>query len=107
MTLQKAVALKACWKVSMQAIIFWAHRLKKISDNQYQYLYRQLSAKGYRKCEPLPLPAEEPSLVREILDVHRNAHGRTVPELGEFLGMPEATFRSDYWRNLASLRLVV
>jgi Zn-dependent peptidase ImmA (M78 family) len=45
-TLPKAVALRSCWKNSMQSIIAHGHRLGVISDGQYEYLFRQLCAKG-------------------------------------------------------------
>lgn len=45
--------LKRKWNVSMQAIIYRARQLDVISQNQYNYLMRQISLKGYRKKEPL------------------------------------------------------
>jgi Zn-dependent peptidase ImmA (M78 family) len=54
MTLQKAAELKLYWKVSMQAIIVRAYQCRKITRNQFSYLFRQLSAKGYRKCGQHP-----------------------------------------------------
>ena len=35
----------------MQAIIYRAHQLKAITDNQYQYMMRQVSKKGWRTNE--------------------------------------------------------
>jgi Zn-dependent peptidase ImmA (M78 family) len=107
MTLPKAAALKSYWKVSMQAIIVRAHELGKVSDGQYEYLFRQLSAKGYRKCEPAPLPAEEPDMFRDLLDFHRKALGRNVQELSQYLGELEASFRDTYGNNFSNFRLVV
>ena len=106
MTLAKAVALKQYWKVSMQAIIVRAHDLRQITDNQYQYLFRQLSAKGYRKCEPAPIPAEEPDMFRELLNFHRKFTGRNIGELGEYVGELEANFRERYANNFSNFRLV-
>ena len=36
----------------MQAMIYRAHQLKAITDNQYQYMMRQVSKKGWRTNEP-------------------------------------------------------
>ena len=36
----------------MQAMIYSAHQLKAITDNQYQYMMRQVSKKGWRTNEP-------------------------------------------------------
>lgn len=65
--LPKAAALKGKWKVSMQAIIRRAYDLKVISENQYRYLNRDLSAKGYKKREPVLIPSERPKLLDALL----------------------------------------
>jgi len=44
--------LKKKWKVSIQAMIYRTHQLKIITDNQYQYLMRQVSKNGWRMKEP-------------------------------------------------------
>lgn len=44
--------LKKRWYCSMQAMIYRAHQLKAITDNQYQYMMRQISKKGWRINEP-------------------------------------------------------
>lgn len=48
--------LKNKWKVSIQAMIYRAHQLDIISDNQYQYLMRQVSKNGWRLKEPGDVP---------------------------------------------------
>ncbi|PFD01806.1 DNA-binding protein [Bacillus cereus] len=47
------VELKKKWRVSIGAMIVRAYHLNVINYNQYQYLMRQMSSKGYRKLEPL------------------------------------------------------
>lgn len=106
LTLQKAAALKSYWRVSMQAIIRWAHFLGKITRNQYEYLFKQMGYLGYRMCEPVPLPAEQPALIHEMVKVHRKASGRAVRELSEELGLLEADFQSQYLNGHLGLRLV-
>ena len=44
--------LKNKWKVSIQAMIYRTHQLGIMSDNQYQYLMRQVSKNGWRINEP-------------------------------------------------------
>jgi Zn-dependent peptidase ImmA (M78 family)/DNA-binding XRE family transcriptional regulator len=106
MTLSKAAAMKPFWKVSMQAIIMQAFRLKKISAIQYQRLYKQLSAKGYRKCEPAPIAPEEPEMFRGLLEFHRKTLGKSIAELGNYMGELPDSFTDHYARNLANFRLV-
>ena len=48
--------LKNKWKVSIQAMIYRTHQLGIISDNQYQYLMRQISKNGWRIKEPDDVP---------------------------------------------------
>lgn len=48
--------LKQKWNVSISAMIYRAHQLKVITDNQYQYLMRQISKNGWRECEPGDVP---------------------------------------------------
>ena len=47
------VELKRKWKVSISAMIIRAFKLNAITHNQYQYLMKQLSKKGWRVKEPL------------------------------------------------------
>ena len=48
--------LKNKWKVSIQAMIYRTHQLEIITDNQYQYLMRQISKNGWRLKEPGDVP---------------------------------------------------
>lgn len=53
--------LKKKWKSSVQSMIYRSHQLEIISLNQYQYLMRQISKKGWRAKEPYdePYPLNE------------------------------------------------
>lgn len=48
--------LKKKWKVSIQTMIYRTHQLGIMSDNQYQYLMRQVSKNGWRIKEPGDVP---------------------------------------------------
>ena len=106
LTLAKASALKSHWKVSMAAIIRSARRCGRISENQYEYLFKQMGALGYRMCEPVPIPPEEPELLPEMVSVYRRASGKAMREVSEYLGIIESEFKSLYLKNLAGIRLV-
>jgi Zn-dependent peptidase ImmA (M78 family)/transcriptional regulator with XRE-family HTH domain len=107
LTLTRAVELKGYWKVSMQSIIVHAHRLGKISQDQYEKLFRQIYAKKYHRCEPLPIAAEEPALFAELLRLQCTAFKRSVKEAGEYIGELEDAFRTDYWHSLGGLRFAL
>lgn len=106
LTLPKAAALKSHWKVSMQAIIRWARVLGKLSENQYEYLFKQLGARGYRTCEPVPLPSEETQLFQEMQNVLRREGRRTDDEVSDYLGLPVTEYRDVFLRGQPGLRLV-
>lgn len=58
-SLDELLLLKPLWGVSAQCIL---HRLKDldvISQTHYEWWWRELSALGYRKVEPVRLPREE------------------------------------------------
>ncbi|MFO0957374.1 MAG: XRE family transcriptional regulator [Isosphaeraceae bacterium] len=104
-TLQKAAALKCYWKVSMASIIRKARDLDKITERQYRSLMLDMSRLGYRKCEPVPLPPEEPAMFREILELHRTTYGRDVDALSSLLGLYPHQFVGLYGRSGPNLRI--
>jgi Zn-dependent peptidase ImmA (M78 family) len=106
LTLEKASALKSYWKVSMAAIIRLARRLGKITEHRYDYLFKQMGVLGYRMCEPVLVPAEEPELLPEMVSVYRRAKGKAVRDVSDYLGITENEFRSRFTNNLAGIRLV-
>lgn len=68
-TLTLAARLKPRWGVSIQALVRRAFDLNIISERQYRYLFMQLSSKGWRTVEPVPLIAEKPRLLRKMAEV--------------------------------------
>ncbi|MDB5052319.1 MAG: hypothetical protein JWM44_369 [Bacilli bacterium] len=65
------VELKKKWKVSASAMVMRSHQLKVINYNQYQYLMRQISKRGWRRNEPLDdeIPIPQPSVLKKAIDV--------------------------------------
>lgn len=51
--LEHYIELKKKWNVSIMAMVMRAYDLGCLTANQYSYLMRQMSVKGYRKVEPL------------------------------------------------------
>ena len=77
--------LKKRWHCSMQAMIYRAHQLKAITDNQYQYMMRQVSKKGWRTNEP----GDKPYYLNENI----------------FQGAIDVLFEADYLNPGTLLRL--
>ena len=62
--------LKLKWNVSIMTMIMRAFSLNAITPNQYQYLMRQYSYKGWRKKEPYDndLLVPEPTILRNAVE---------------------------------------
>ena len=67
--LNSFLSIKKRWKVSLGTMIFRASHLKIITENNKEYLFRQLSAKGYKIKEPYDdeIKFKKPSLLCNIL----------------------------------------
>ncbi|QJA07527.1 ImmA/IrrE family metallo-endopeptidase [Romboutsia sp. CE17] len=65
------VELKQKWKVSIGAMLIRAYKLNAITYNQYQYMIKQASKRGWRTCEPLDdkIPLPKPVLVKKALEM--------------------------------------
>ena len=76
-------SLKEKWRVSMAAMLKRASDLNLIAPDHAQQLWRNLARRGWRLREPLDddLPVEEPSLVKEALDIVLRQGIVTAPEL--------------------------
>lgn len=83
--------LKREWSTSMQALIERAYSLNTITASKREYLYKQLSSKGWRTREPLSdeLMPETPVLAQSIGDAMVDK-GLTVAEIAHMAGFAEA-----------------
>ena len=97
--------LKEKWRVSMAALVKRAFELGRITERQYRALFEQLSRLGYRINEPIPIPAEEPTLLEDIIDVCLH-QGMTIDRLSGMLGLHEREFSSLYLAKRLTLRIV-
>lgn len=69
--LEKFIYLKRKWKVSIAGMVVRAHQLRLITDEQYTYLFKRISAKKWRVKEPLDdiIELERPTLLKEAIDL--------------------------------------
>lgn len=65
------VELKKKWKVSISAMVVRAYQLNVINYNQYQYLMRQISKKGWRTKEPLDntIQVPRPTALKKAVEI--------------------------------------
>jgi Zn-dependent peptidase ImmA (M78 family)/transcriptional regulator with XRE-family HTH domain len=106
LTFANLARLKSYWKVSMAALIVRAHETGKITDRQYRTLFEQMNKNEYRMNEPVPIPIESPTLLKDILDVYINDHRYSIVELSQLLALHEHEFRSEYWNTDRTLHIV-
>lgn len=83
--LQDLANLKPYWKTSIGALLKRAGDLGYLSDNQKRYLWSSMSKNGWRTQEPHPLPKEEPTIHRKLLEVFTGDLGYSAEEMAEFL----------------------
>lgn len=113
------IELKKRWKVSVAAMIYRCKDLEILSESQISYLWRQLTAKGYRRHEPLDdiIEYEEPFMLRsavELLDEHKILKPISIQnylelppdELGAICNLPANLFEDKPVQSRAKLRLV-
>jgi Zn-dependent peptidase ImmA (M78 family)/DNA-binding XRE family transcriptional regulator len=68
-SLTRIAGLKPKWGVSIQALVRRAYDLGVISERQYRYLFMQISSKGWRTDEPIPITPERPRLLKKMAEV--------------------------------------
>jgi len=85
--LQTLAHMKLHWRVSMGSVLMKAKSLGRVTESQSSLLWRQMSAAGYRKNEPVDVPREAPQLVFEFVDLHIRELGFTEDELSESIGL--------------------
>lgn len=108
-TIDNLVSLKTHWRVSIAALIVRAAQLGRVTERQKKYMFMQLNARGHRLEEPNPIPREEPTLVDEIVKMHRSDLGYSDEELASALHLTLDEFRTLYGGSNASpqgLRIV-
>jgi len=79
----------------MQALIVRAWHLGRIMERRYRSLYTQISVHGYHKNEPFPIPFERPTVIAELLRIHREHHGYSDADLQRLLFTHEPTFHGE------------
>ncbi|KPM56919.1 ImmA/IrrE family metallo-endopeptidase [Frankia sp. B2] len=69
---RKLARLKEQWGVSMQALLYQARRLGRLSDVSYRNAMATISARGWRRNEPgLVAAVEQPSLLPRAVELLR------------------------------------
>lgn len=98
LSLDRLVALKLRWRVSMQALLVRAERLGKITPRQARYLWMQIGKAGFRLHEPAEadVPREQPRLLSEVVDTYRYRMGFTPEDVADLIAVNIHELEADY-----------
>ena len=107
LSLGKLSDLKRYWMVSMAALVERAHSLRTITDTRRISLYKALSARGWRKREPLSeqLPPEQSSIPALIVqELYKLRY--TAEEIADFGGFADAEWAARVLPLQRGLRVI-
>ncbi|MEY1230982.1 helix-turn-helix domain-containing protein [Proteus terrae] len=110
-TLEKAAYLKPYWRASMGALFYKAKQTGAITPGQSDWIWRQMSARGYRTNEPIKLDVngEEPTLLDEMFEYVKAELGYAKDELTSILNLNSWEIDALYYNKIKhgiGLRLV-
>ncbi len=104
LTLDRLIALKLRWRVSMQALLMRAQHLGTITLRQARYLWMMIGKAGWRTREPIEadVETEKPTLLTEILDLYRNSFGYSANQIADLIGLNPHELESTYGVTLGT-----
>jgi len=85
--------LKRRWRCSMRNFVYHARSLGIITNDQARYLFMRLNMEFGAKREPIDLPPEPPTLLREMIERHLGELNYSVSELAETVNADPDEFR--------------
>ncbi len=91
-TLRILMGVKATWGISMAALARRAFDLNLIGQSQFVSLMKQLSARRWRRVEPVEVTPERPALIGKIL--HALAGEGSTSEQAARVHMPVFAYRT-------------
>lgn len=103
-TLEWLARQKAYWRVSMAFLLYRAGVLGLVTRHQSEYLWKKLSALGWRTREPADtdIPFEKPTLFPNLIQLHLHDLDYSIDDLRALLGAEVADIRHLYGAHLGS-----
>lgn len=88
-SLDHLLMLKGKWLSSLGSLVMAARRVGRLDDDEYASRYRELSRRGWRVREPLPLPddIERPRVLRQLVLAHTQKLGYSAEEMCKLFGL--------------------
>lgn len=105
-TLEFLARQKAYWRVSMAFLLFHASKHGLVTRHQSEYLWKQLSALGWRLREPseTDIAPEEPALFPRIVRLHSDELGYDVGALSKLVHAEPEEVTRFYGHHMAERR---
>ncbi|MDR6508049.1 ImmA/IrrE family metallo-endopeptidase [Arthrobacter oryzae] len=94
-SIPRLAKLKTKWGVSMAALLRRARDLGQISESKYKQMNIEFSKAGYRKSEPVQIPAEAPALIHRAIERRLN-QGERIKDIALAASMNPSRFESTY-----------
>jgi Zn-dependent peptidase ImmA (M78 family)/transcriptional regulator with XRE-family HTH domain len=105
LSLEKLADLKRIYKISMQAILYFAQREKLVNYNRCRYLWAQISAKGWKKVEPIEIPKESPTILTRMAKMFTDQLEYSKDDLANILKLNVDEVESRYFKPPPKLRV--
>lgn len=112
LSITKFMDLKMYWGVSMQALIYKAWQIGRISDRMFKYYNIEMAKRGFKMKEPIEWNGspEAASTLRQLIAAYTTELGYSADELSDTLGLLRDEIERLYsvpGQKKAHLRLVV
>lgn len=91
--------LKRKWGVSMRALVRRAFDIGKISKDTYRNMQINFSKKGYNKCEPILLPIDEPTLLKDTISLYKEELDYSDADLQQLMKIGEKDYNDWFTSN--------
>ncbi len=108
-TLEVLIRQKAYWRASINFLLVHASRIGYINTNQSEYLWKQLSVRGWRTSEPAEteFERERPAVFPRMIQLHAESLGYSPLDLSKFLGISVADIHRMYGDAFGRQKLYV
>ena len=106
LTLDALASLKPRWRVSMACLLMAAERLGRITPYRSKHLWIQMARLGYKTREPLEIPLDEPTVLRDIVKAHTSQLGYSDADVAKVVHLPVDAFQEVFKRETPRLRLL-
>ncbi len=97
--------VKAFWKVPIRTLLERTRDLKLITDYQFRSMTSQYN-KAFKEGEPMDVPIEQPSTLKDAIAFHRDRLGYSAEDLARLLALNVPDVEAAYLARPA-IRLVV